>query len=341
MAQLLFSSTEILNAMLADIKQARQSIKIEQYIILDDENGNRFLEALHDKAAAGIKIDLLLDAIGCRAIRQHPVLEYLEKNGARVHFYNRIHLGNFFKPARWFPRNHAKVMIVDDHILHIGSACFADYMVDWREAHIRLEGAIVHAMGQDMIADGDSKTVHPQFRHMVTHPGRPNAIYREMLSRIDQAKKSLWLATPYFTPPIMLQQAIRRALRRGVDVRLLTGDKTDVPITKLVGQTYFRKFLYRGTRIFLYKPSIMHAKYIIVDDAWGMVGSVNLDYLSLLRNREATLCIEAPETIATLARQFEQDCTDQSFEIDRRFWQTVPWYEKIIGYMGRGIKKAL
>jgi cardiolipin synthase len=341
MAQLLFSGSDICESMLADIQAAKRHIKLEQYIVFDDENGRRFLQLLREKAAAGVSMDLLFDAVGCRDIRNSAALVEIARQGGHVRFYNRIHWGNLLTPNRWFPRNHAKVMVVDDRLLHIGSACFADYMTGWREAHARLEGTIVRDMGQDMITDGDSDDAHPHFRHMSTHPGRRNAIYRELIGRIDTAQKSLFLATPYFTPPVLLQHAIRRALRRGVDVRLLTGEKTDVPIARIVGQTYFRKFLRRGARIFLYKPDVMHAKYVIVDGEWGMVGSVNLDYLSLLRNREATLCVEDKKTLAVLTAQFERDCSADSREIGRHFWRAVPWYEKILGYLGRGMKKVL
>lgn len=333
---------DIWRRMYADCEAARTSIEYEQYILRNDAVGLKFLRLFADKARQGVRVRLLLDRVGSRECFGTPELEDLRQAGARVDFYNPLHLGHLFYPARWFPRNHTKTLVVDGRILHLGSACLADYMESWREAHARLSDAPVAGLAADFdVEDVPAKQERScGISYMSSQPGRRNPIYRELLARIRQAHKSVYLVTPYFLPPVMLRRALRRAAKRGLDVRLIAAEKADVPFAGMVSQTYYPRAVKAGIKVYLYSPAVLHAKYAIIDDEWAMIGSTNLDYLSLLRNREANLIVTDAGAVHQLTVRFMQDAGD-SIAVTRDFWHNVPWPQKIIGVLGRAMKKVL
>lgn len=339
-------------AMYADCLKAEKSIEFEQYIIRDDEVGHRFLKLFRDKAKSGVMIRLLLDRIGSRSLYHSKLVQDVVEAGGAVNFYNPIGWINIFAPATWFPRNHTKTMLIDNTICHIGSACLADYMADWRDLHARITGTLVSEIGKDFsyiwkhaanqkctrpnIYDDD-----PDFSYIVAKPRlTPSPIYRELLSQIRKSKKTIHIATPYFLPPYGLRRALRRAANRGVDIKVIYSDHTDVQLAVHTSRTYFPKFLREDIRLFSYKRTVYHAKYTIIDGTWGTMGSANLDYLSLLRNREANILIAHAETVKELEAQFAQDMK-YCEEIPHDFWQHVPLRLKIIGYIGRIFKRML
>jgi cardiolipin synthase len=165
----------------------------------------------------------------------------------------------------------------------------------------------------------------------------PDPIYRELIQEINGAKKTVYLATPYFLPPYRLRQALRWAIRRGADVRVLMSARTDVPLADHVSHSYFPKLLRNGIRIFLFQNTVMHAKYTIIDGRWATIGSTNLDYLSLLRNREANVVTTHEETVAEISRQYEKDL-ENCIEVDMQYYRNILPHYKIIGRLGRLIK---
>lgn len=338
MAQYTFKARDIWADIMRDCAAAQSSIEIEQYILMDDTIGQLFLKLLRDKAAAGVKVRLLLDSVGSRSVTNHQLIEELRQLGARVQIYNRMHFGNLFTPQRWFPRNHAKTAMIDGRIFHIGSSCMADDMADWEEAHVRIEGEIIKNIEQDFIYTPEKP--NNGYEYLRSRPGRRNPIYQEMMVRIRSAKNSVYMMTPYFMPPILLKRALITAAKRGVDVRILVAARPDVAVAGIVGQTYFEKMRKKGINIYLYEPAMLHSKCMVVDGNWAMVGSANLDYLSLLRNREANLVIDDDTVVAKLADHFNE-LTIASRLVDASFWQQVPWPEKMLGYLGRLAKKVL
>lgn len=339
MAELRFKAADIWESVLRDCAAAQVSIEVEQYILLDDTIGRRFLTLLRDRAQAGVKVRLLLDRVGSRSVYDHQLVHEIRQLGGEINFYNRIGWANLFTPHSWFPRNHSKTAVIDRHIFHIGSACMADYMADWSEAHLRIAGEIIDNIEQDFDYTADAKASNG-YRYLRSKLGHINPIYKEMLLQIRRAKKNVSFVTPYFMPPILLRRAMFKAARRGVEVRLMVAGHSDVPIAAIVGQTYFERMRRKGIKIFLFEPTMLHAKYMVVDDSWAMLGSANLDYLSLLRNREANLVIREKSVVAGLDAHFAE-AVAQSRQVDAQFWRNVPGVVKLIGYLGRGLKKVL
>lgn len=341
MAEYIFEGADIWKKLIADCAAAQESIELEQYILLDDAIGLRFLTLLRDKAREGIRIRMLLDWMGCRPLTGHPLIDDIRRHGGQVKFYNRMRWHNALFVNRWLPRNHAKTCMIDGRLFHIGSACMGDYMADWHEAHLRLDDEHIDGIEKDFFYHASSQAPRARlFEYLRSRPGRRSPIYREMLARIRQARESVFFVTPYFMPPILLQRALRKASDRGVDVRILIAGNPDVPLALTVGQTYFKRIRRHGARVFLYGPKVLHAKYMVVDDNWAMMGSANLDYLSLLHNREANLLVHDQDVAHVLVRRFKEDC-NASREVDDGHWKSVPLSDKVIGYLGRAIKKLL
>ncbi len=338
MASFTFTAAAVWADLVRDCASAQVSIEVEQYILMDDHIGRRFMTLLRDKAAQGVKVRLLLDSVGSRSLRGNPLIAELRQLGAEVQPYNRLHWRNLFTPHRWFPRNHAKSAMIDARIFHIGSACMADYMKDWVEAHVRIEGEVILNVEQDFRYKPEKSD--NGYRYLRSRPGHRNPIYHEMLRCIREARKSICIATPYFMPPIRLKRAITDAAKRGVDVRIMVAARPDVGIAGVVGQTYFEKMRKKGVKFFLYGPQMMHAKYVVIDHNWAMIGSANLDYLSMLRNRESNLVVEDDSVVAGLASHFD-GAAAQSRLVDEAFWPQVSLPVKLLGYLGRVLKKVI
>lgn len=351
------NTRDVWDAMYRDCSRAEKSIEFEQYILRDDGAGHRFLELFTEKARQGVAVRLLLDRIGSRKLCGSPFVAEIRKSGGEVYFYNSIGWRHLLSPSAWFPRNHTKTMLIDSRIVYIGSACLAEHMRNWRDTQVRFTGRlaqdVMHDFARMWCRPPKCKPPHVHtrrsfgemrrrlFRYVVTRPLlTDNPIYTEILEQIYKAQHSVRLVTPYFMPPWRLRQALRDAVKRGVDVTLMMGEKTDTPLADRVSQSYFSHFMRDGIRILLYGKTVLHSKYVIVDDNWATLGSTNIDYLSLLRNREANIIIRDPQTIAALSRLFAEDrreCT----EIGNDYWRGRPLGFRIGGYLGRTVRHIL
>lgn len=344
---------ETWDGMRADIEAARKSIEFEQYIIGNDDIGNAFLQLFIEKQRAGVQVRLLLDRVGSRGVHGSDLIRQLEAAGGQIRFYNPPMLKHIFTPLRWFPRNHTKTLLIDSEIAWIGGVCCEAIMADWRDSQIRFTGPAVALIEEKFNLERIKwlkrfkrfvKRDHDKnlpFEYIVHRPHLgPNPIYRRLVRAIRQAKTSVDLVTPYFLPPFGLRRAISQAARRGVRVRVMMSEATDAPIADRVSHSYFPWMYRKGIRIFLYRKTMLHAKYAIVDDTWATLGSSNLDYLSLKHNREANIMIRDPEIIAQMREQFEDDMKD-CIEAGKDYWHNLSLRHRVLGYLGRYMKKIL
>ena len=333
----------------ADCQAAEKSIEFEQYIIRDDAIGIRFLNLFAAKALQGVRVRLLLDRVGSRRVYHALQLETIKRHGGEVIFYNPVTWFDIVRPAQWFPRNHAKAVLIDSRVAYVGSACFADYMGEWRELHARLTGASVVEIERNFAKTrshgGSRRRISPgllarKLRYQVVHPSAPNPVYNELLSRIAGAEKTILLATPYFMPPGRLRRALYSAVKRGVDVRIIVSAESDVPLAAMVSSSYFPDYIRHGIRILSYRGTVFHAKFAVIDDEWAMLGSTNMDYLSLLRNRESNIIMSEGQAISALSASFTM-FERHTVALRPDFLQSVPWPARVIGYTGRCIKRLI
>jgi cardiolipin synthase len=315
-------------------EQARFSIDFEQYIFEDDFLGRRFLELFVKKAGAGVRVRLLADAVGSRSLANSPVLKDVQAAGIHVQFFNPIEPWWIHKLISWFLRNHRKLLVVDSGVGFIGGVGIKASASGRRDTHVRIEGPVVDeflsafeqmwektAAGHYMFGFKKPIVADSEFTLLTNSPRfRQRFTYQTLVRKIREAKKYIYLTTPYFVPDRRISRALRGAARRGVEVRLVVPKKSDHIFTDLAGQSYFWLALRAGIRIFEYQPGFIHAKTFVIDDAWASVGSSNLDNLSLLFNYEADVASTQPQFIESVKWQFIED-TKQSVEIVRREWR--------------------
>ncbi len=348
-----YRTSDIWDAMYADCEAAKTSIEFEQYIIMDDSAGKRFLELFATKAVQGVRVRLMFDGIGSRGILISPHLDKIRKAGGEVHFYNPLHSYRAFNPRRWLPRSHVKTMLIDGRIAHTGSACLWEIMEHWHELHCRFTGIgvadVARHFAQIWEAEEKDERIHgtnpadltAKAGYAVSAPAlHINPIYKQLLTQIKAAKSSVRLVTPYFLPPHRLRRALIKAARRGVRVEILMSAKTDVPLADHVSHSYFPGLLRHGIKLFLYPFQVLHAKYAIIDDAWATVGSTNMDYLSLLKNREANLIIRDHAALVDLRAASDAYLRDAR-TADMQYVHSIPWNQRLAGYLGRCVKEVL
>ncbi len=341
---------DIWEAMYAACADAQRSIEFQQYILADDKIGRRFLALLADKARAGVDVRVMVDSIGSRDLFLSPAFAALRQAGARTYFYNPIRL---LTPSLWLPRNHTKILLVDGVVCYTGSVCIWDDTAGWHDLQVRLTGPVIAEVQRDfsrLWAQAGRERVptisngHAQrgaFFYLVSQFGpAPNRIYRELLRAMRNAKKSILIVTPYFLPPWLLRRAMRRAARRGVEVRVMVSENSDVAIADHVSHSYYPRLLRHGVRIFHYQKGVMHAKYVVIDDDWATIGSVNMDFLSLLRNREANVFMTDPAAVALVRADFEA-CLQACREVDMDYYRSLPWWQRVQGRLGRYLKRIL
>jgi cardiolipin synthase len=328
--------------MLADCSTARESIDIEQYIFNDDVIGQRFFEILKKKIGEGVSIRILCDTVGSFSLLNSKSEHALVAAGIAIKFFNPIKPWRIGNVSSWFLRDHRKILLVDRMIVHTGGVAIDSHMADWRDTNVRMAGHVVaeaqESFDQMWIAAPRHKffKFKPTFREggdflfLANSPrfhGR--YIYHDLRHTIRNAKNYIYLTTPYFVPSVLLFTALQRAALRGVDVRILIPERSDVRIADIASGSYVLLALHAGIKIYHYdEKRILHAKTGIIDDIWGSIGSANIDNLSLLFNFEGNIKSSDPDFIAELKHQFEEDLSNSKI-IKREKWASRPLSLKI------------
>jgi cardiolipin synthase len=214
----------------------------------------------------------------------------------------------------------------------------------WRDVQVEVRGPVVNEL-QDVFADDwffatDEKIAAPAYFPAPTIPSheivqvvlggpdrRNEPTSKSIVSLLNEASDRVWIATGYFVPDDIILAALELAASRGVDVRLLISEKNDHPWLVVVGRSYYGQLLAAGVRIFEYSAGINHAKVMLADEQWAMVGSANLDYRSMRLNFELNLLFHSPAQNAELARILEHDFA-LCVEIDQAVFSRRPFRRK-------------
>jgi cardiolipin synthase len=296
----------------ADLRSARSTITVQMYYSMPGAVADTMSVILRERARAGVRVLLLLDAFGSQTLKQ----EWVDTLRAA-----RVEVG-LYRKLRWYTvhksgdRSHARVVVVDGRVAYTGGFGLADYWLgnglqkdQWRESNVRFEGPTVmqlqaafarawaEATGE-LIAgpkffppDGFSGRGNVRAGLLFAEPTKGSTSAERFLAlTIAGARKTLYITNSYFVPDDDLRRLLKGAARRGVDVRVLTvGEQTDVKTTLHAGRYRYEELLSAGIRIYEYVPTMMHAKTIVADGLWGTVGSMNFDNRSLAFNAESNL----------------------------------------------------
>ena len=343
--ELLVDAVQFYPAMLAAISDARHYILFEQYIMSSGHEADRFIEALAAAVERGVEVYIQLDHFGIRHLTESD-RECMQQYGIRLAFFNPAYFPHI---RRGLPRNHRKLIIVDGQVCFTGGYCIsneyapaADSEVPaWHDVVVRIEGPVISdwqilftenwrdLTGQppdlpDIVAPSAAGT---QTGLVTTsRPRRPKGLKRMFIRHMRHSRERAWIATAYFIPSRKILRMLRRAVSRGVDVRLLLpGSINDHPAVRFAGRRYYRYLLRNGVRIFEFQPRFMHAKVYLCDD-WASVGSCNMDRWNLHWNLEANQEVHDAVFATRVAALFEADFSD-SHEITLPEWLRRPWHE--------------
>jgi cardiolipin synthase len=335
---------EAWETMLLDCASARETIDFEQYLFVEDEIGRRFLKVLEDRARAGVRVRILLDAAGSFGMFfRDPPAELMNAGDVQVRFFNPISPWRIGSAFSWYFRDHRRILLVDGKTGHTGGTCVSDEMADWRDTHFRITedpviGEMTESFERMWAAVNESglrsfpapKARGGDFKFVINSPRyHQRFAYHTLRRAIRGARSYIHLTSPYFVPDPRLFRDLRRAAKRKVDVRLLLPSPSDHHLLDIASNSYFRRAFRSGIKIFLYNERFLHAKTAVVDDKWATVGTTNLDNLSLLFNYEGNIMSTRSEMVTEIERQFRDDLT-VSAELKPEEWRRRPFSRKVL-----------
>jgi cardiolipin synthase len=345
----LVNGDEIFPEMLQAIRGARKSITFEMYIYWKGSIGEQFTQALAERARSGVKVHVMVDALGSQKIEE-SVIGRLRDAGAQVKLYNPVRWDTI---ARMNNRTHRKIMVIDGAVGYTGGAGIGDEWsgnaqdaAHWRDTHFRLEGPAVAQMqaafmenwievtgevlhGPDYFpALGAAGSELAQF--MVSSPGGGSESAQLLyLMSIAAARRSIQLSAAYFVPDDNEVRQFIEARRRGVQVRIIVpGPVTDSAVVRRASRSTWGELLRAGVEIYEYQPTFYHVKVMTVDGLWVTVGSTNFDTRSFSTNDEANLNVYDREFAREQERIFEQDL-GSSRRITLEEWERRPFSERL------------
>ena len=352
---------EIFPSMLEAIRGARKTITFETYIYWSGDIGQRFADALAERARNGVAVKVMLDWAGSIKM-DDALLEQIKAAGVEVHQYRPL---KWYNLGRLNNRTHRKLLVVDGRVGFTGGVGIADQWEGhaedpdhWRDLHFRIEGPVV-AQFQAAFNDNWIKTTgvvlngadyFPPLERMgdmdahmfVASPaGGSESMHLMYLMAIAAAERSIDLEAAYFVPDDLIIKALLAARHRGVRVRvILPGKHIDSETVRLASKAHWGELLLGGVEIHEYQPTMMHNKLLIVDGEMVSVGSTNFDVRSFRLNDEASLNVYDRELAARMTREFEKDLA-QTRAYTYETWAARPLREKLLERFVLPIKSQL
>lgn len=326
--ELLNLSDLFIQAIFNIIESAQESIFLEFYEIADDSLGLKIQESLLNKASKGVDIRIIYDSIGSRNTSKE-YFNKLKKGGIKVIEYNPIKLLTSFR--KWFRRDHRKMIIADSKKAVIGgfnlSLDYAPYSMggrNWKDIGVSFSGQAASEIskifrdtwlkcGGDYfdISYNDEGNIYVTLAYEF---GIANirSVRRAYRYSMDNAKDFIYITNAYFLPDKHLARCLKRAVMRGVDVRIIVPYKTDHPYVRLASFTILKDLIKHGIKIYEWQGEVLHAKSAVVDGVWVSLGSHNLDHISLHYNLELNVNIYDEKTGMEMKEIFEKDLKNSS-----------------------------
>ncbi len=333
--------------LLKELKKAEKFIFMEYFIIDFGKMWSEILAVLTEKAAAGVEVRVLYDDIGCAGLLPGGYYKKLRKAGINSYKFNR------FMPVVsgiHNNRDHRKITVIDGKVAYTGGVNIADEYINaknrfghWKDTALRVRGSAVSNFTAMFLHTFDvtSKTKSDYGKYLgieyekfegggYVHPfgDGPKPFYTERIGEnnyinmLNSAKKYAYITTPYLIPDYTLISALRNAAMRGVDVKIITPAVPDKKIVFNMTRSNYRHLLQSGVKIYEYTPGFIHAKGMLTDDAVAFVGTINLDYRSLVHHYECGAVLYKTPCIADIKRDFEntlavsREITESNFKMN-------------------------
>ena len=316
-----------MEALLGEIARAHHHIHLQYYILSDDETGRRLRDALAAKAREGVRVRILYDDVGCSGVKKAFFREMREA-GIEVHAFLHVKFPRFTSKVNY--RNHRKIVVIDGRTGFIGGMNIADRYVrgtewgSWRDTHFRIEGSGVAGLQIAFLSDWSATTKRhiagPEYFPAAKRytddilqivAGGPFGKWRTLLQAesyaVANARRRVWIQTPYYLPSDVLNTALQTAALAGTDVRLMLPARSDSKLIDLASHSYLDDMMRAGVKILFYEPGFLHSKLLIADDALTVIGSANMDFRSFEHNFEVNAFVCDEEFTARMAAIFDSD----------------------------------
>lgn len=330
--ELLGSGGATLQALLAEIARARWHIHLEYYIFDPDQTGTQLLHALTERARAGVQVRLLVDAIGSARLlarRQRALLRTLRDAGGELAVFHPRRLDRLRPLVNL--RTHRKIVVIDGRTGFVGGINVTDDENElvrphdaYRDTHLLIRGGAVRWLQYVFLKDWHYAQGRPPAHDAHLLPDEPpgslptqivasgpdtdmEGTHRVMIDALNLARQRIWLATPYFVPTEAALTALTNAALRGVQVKLMVPERSDSRIVTAAARSYYDELQAAGVLVFEYRGRVLHAKTLVVDEDYGMVGSANFDNRSFRLNFEVAAVVFDASFNGQLAAMFQAD----------------------------------
>ena len=333
------------------LEKAARFICLDFYIFRDDETGWSLAESLARKSREGVRVYLIYDHFGCLTTSRR-FWQFLQSHGAKILPFHPFQWTN---PNLYFHRDHRKLVVIDGGVAFTGGLNVGDEyrgylrkkITGWRDTGVLLRGPIAGAMfeafkrswmecqgeriedspGEPGRESGQDVAMLPLFsssrKSMVT--------MRQLLEfSVHSASKSIHLTMAYFIPTRKFLRVLVKAARRGADVKIILPGQSDLHLVAYVSRTYYKTLLREGVQIYHYQPRVLHAKTMVFDSHWSIVGSANLDSRSLNYNYECGVGILDEGVGEEMERVFQHDLND-SVSVTEDDLSRWPLHERALG----------
>jgi cardiolipin synthase A/B len=329
-AELLLNGDQIFPAMLTAIRRARATVTFANFIFEDGAIAQEMTAALAERCRAGVRVHVLLDAVGSSQMPRRYRTELTEA-GCRFAWFHSL---NPFALKRINHRNHRRILVVDGRVGFTGGiGVGTDWTGDgrevghWRQTDVRVEGPVVRLLqaafaenwrdatgtllGGDAYFPPSERRGELAIQSVKSSPASGSAeAYLLFLLAIDGARSSIYLTNPYFVPDSAMADALVRAAKRGVQVSVITAGATQGVLDRLVrraSHAHYARATKAGVKMYEYGPALLHAKTLVVDARWVSIGSANLDNRSFALNNELNVVFLDPGIATRLIAVFRQD----------------------------------
>lgn len=341
---------DMMDDLFHDLRQAKKFIFLEFFIVSEGEFFHQVLEILKEKVKEHVDVRLIYDDLGSITFLSSDFYQRMENLGIKCIPFNR------FVPILSMihnNRNHRKMIIIDGKISYTGGINLADEYINlypkygrWKDTVLRMEGSATNNLTLLFLESWDfhraEKTTLQHFLYQgakepikgYVQPFGDSPLDQEEIAKnvymnlINGATKYIYINTPYFIVDFDMLDALCRSAKKGIDVRIMLPHIPDKWYVQLVSRSYYKTLIQAGVKVYEYRPGFNHAKSFVVDDEVAVIGSINLDYRSLVHHFECAVYLYQTDSVLDLKKDFLQTEKDGLLMKEDTFLQ-LPWYAQV------------
>ncbi len=353
---------QFFHALLRAIAKARRHVHLDSYIFNDDELGNMIADALIAKASEGVEVRVIYDDVGCWEVKG-TFFERMRDAGIEVHGFMPVKFPAFTSKVNY--RNHRKLCVIDGVVGFIGGMNIATRYVKgreigkkkrgqetqrrpWRDTHLRIRGGAVYGIQRAFLVDWyfvdrtliTNRRYYPEMEELNRNNCLVQIVTSSPISQwpdimqgyvriLLEAKRYVYIETPYFLPTEPVLLAMRTAALTGVDVRVMIPYRTDAKLVEWASRSYIHEIVSAGVKVYLYQKGFNHSKLLVSDDSLCTVGSANVDFRSFENNFEGNAFIYDSDMASQIKEVFMDDVANSVLLDDVENLNRRPFYQRL------------